>query len=257
MSVKIIKQTIETKSFSFNVMIFLPSPDVETRSEWALMTHGYTAHKGDCLNWAQRLSDVGIPSIIFDQPGHHLGSFNEVPSFEHYQEHAHTLFEDAFKCLLEHVDSDCEKVILAGHSLGALLSMKALELEFFASFEKIAIGVGFGISQHKSLHLFESSFYEKTLNIRKQLVHENIGPDHVFPWINEEKTGLSVSGHRIHLICGIDDVVVGTGGVDSLMEVLESNDNEVTIHEPKKLPHHEPMLAGSHIYSFLKKELSL
>lgn len=256
MSVKIVKKTITNEYFSFNSMAFIPSEGDETRSEWAVFTHGYTASKSDCLSWAQRLSEAGIPSVIFDLPGHHLGSFNEVKSFEDFKEHSHECFIDAFTFLSEHINSPCETLILGGHSLGALLSIKALELDYFSAFDKIAIGVGIGIGQHKTVHLFESSFYEKTLNIRRQLVDENIDSDLIFPWIKDQKLVLDTSGKRIHLITGLDDVVVGVGGMEALRFNLSSQDNEVTFSEPKKLPHHEPSMAASHVYSFLKKEYS-
>jgi len=257
MSVKIIKKTIETQDFSFNAMVFIPSTDVTQRSEWALFTHGYTASKSDCISWAQRLSEIGIPTCIFDLPGHHLGSYNEVKSFEVFKEKSHLCFLDAYHLLKDHINGICETIILGGHSLGALLSIKALEINEFDHFKKIAIAVGLGISQHANVHLFESSFYEKTLNIRRQLVDPNIDSDLIFPWIKEEKLNLSVSNERIHLITGEDDVVVGFGGMEALQEVLEAHSNTVTTYTPRKLPHHEPSSASTQIYSFLKKELSL
>ena len=257
MSVKLVKKTLQNEHFTFNCMVFIPSPEEPKRNEWALLTHGYTASKSDCLNWAQRLSEAGIPAIIFDLPGHHLGSYNEVPSFEVFKDHVHECFIDAYKELASHINEPCDKLILGGHSLGALLSIKALELDLFSGFEKLAIGVGIGIGQHKTIHLFESSFYEKTLNIRRQLVDEHIDSDLVFPWIKEEKLNMQVSGKRIHLITGLDDVVVGEGGAEAFRFNLESLGNEVSLAEPRKLPHHEPSTAATHIYNFLKKELSL
>ncbi len=257
MSVKLVKQTITNKYFSFNTILFIPSQETETRSEFALFTHGYTASKNDCLNWAQRLSEAGIPCAIFDLPGHHLGSFTTVDSFDDFKDHSHECFIDAFNLLNEHINSPCEKLILGGHSLGALLSIKALELDYFSAFDKIAIGVGIGIGQHKTVHLFESSFYEKTLNVRRQLVDENLDSDLVFPWIKEQKLIMDVSNKRIHLITGADDVVVGEGGMEAFRFNLEAQNNEVTFSEPRKLPHHDPAMAATHIYNFLKKELPL
>ena len=259
MSVQIIKKTLNNNYFTFNSFCFIPSKDADappTRDEWALFTHGYTASKSDCINWAQRLSEAGIPVCIFDLPGHHLGSLNEVKSFDDFKDHAVECFIDAFKFLSENMDTTCEKLILGGHSLGALLSMKALDLNEFATLNPLAIGVGLGISQHKSVHLFESSFYEKTLNIRRQLVDKAIDSDLVFPWIKDEKMNLDLVGKRIHLICGQDDIVVGEGGMEALAATLRDNNNVTTI-EPRKLPHHEPSLAATQIFSFLKKELSL
>ncbi len=257
MSIKIIKKTLENQYFSFNSMVFLPSEKVETRSEWGLFTHGYTASKSDCISWAQRLADAGIPCAIFDLPGHHLGSYNFVNSFEDFKNQAHHCFIDAYEFLSTEINIPCEKIIFAGHSLGALLSIKALELDYFNSFGKLSIGVGIGISQHKTVHLFESSFYQKTLDIRRQLIDVNLDSDFMFPWIKEEKLKLSMKNHRIHLITGLDDVVVGEGGAEALQFNLQALDNNVTLAEPKKLPHHEPSMAATHIYSFVKKELNL
>lgn len=259
MSVQIIKKTLNNNYFTFNAFAFIPADGPSAppvRSEWALFTHGYTASKSDCINWAQRLSESGIPCCIFDLPGHHLGGLNSIPSFEVFRDKSTECFIDAFKFLQELTESDCERLILGGHSLGALLSLKALELEMFASYNPLAIGVGLGISQHTTQHLFESSFYQKTLNIRRQLVDKNIDSDLIFPWIKEEKLNLDLKDKRIHLITGQDDVVVGEGGMQALAFNLNIN-NDVSTFEPRKLPHHEPSMAASQIFSFLKKELSL
>jgi hypothetical protein len=152
--------------------------------------------------------------------------------------------------------SNTNELVFAGHSLGALLALKALELEYFKDFNKLAIGVGYGIGQHKTTHLFESSFYQKTLNIRRQLVSSNLDSDDVFQWIKEEKLKQNVSGKRIHLITGQDDVVVGAGGMEALAFDLEAKGNTVTKQEPKKLSHHEPSMAASYVYNFLKKEFN-
>ena len=256
MSVKIIKQTLKDENFTFNSMIFKAEKGIADKTV-ALFTHGYTASKSDQISWATRLSDAGISSIIFDLPGHHLGSFNEISSFETFTENAVNCFHLAYESLLERIDFEPEFLILGGHSLGALLSIKALELPTFSKIGKLAIAVGLGISQHETVHLFNSSFYAKTLNIRRQLVCESIDSDKMFPWISSEKENISVSNQRIHLITGRDDIVVGLGGVNEFAEKLEGLGNNVSISEPARLPHNNPELAGSHIYSFLKKELNL
>ena len=260
MSVKLIKQTINNSYFQFNAFCFIPSTDEgasKMRSEWALFTHGYTASKSDCIPWAQRLSEMGHPVCIFDLPGHHLGSLNEVKDFEDFKEHAHECFIDAFNLLKEQLPTDlvCSSIILGGHSLGALLSLKALELDFFEVYQPMAIGVGLGISQHKDIHLFNTAFYKNTLAIRRQLVCTELDSDNIFPWISEEKLNLDIRQKRVHLITGSDDVVVGEGGMDALAFNLNGLGNHVTTSEPKKLAHHEPSLASSHIVSFLRKEL--
>ncbi len=258
MSTKLIKKKLTDQYFSFNAMAFIPSPSVEKRSEWAIFTHGYTASKSDCLNWAQRLSEVGIPCAIFDLPGHHLGSYNKVNSFEDFRDHSHECFLGAFNFLKEQLTDgrkNCTKLILGGHSLGALLAIKALNISEFDFYDPIALAIGIGIGQHKTAHLFETSFYEKTLNIRRQLVDPHLDSDFVFPWIKEEKQNMQVFNKRVHMITGLDDVVVGEGGLEAFRLELEANKNDVTFSEPKKLPHHEPSMAATHIYNYLKNEL--
>jgi hypothetical protein len=147
-------------------------------------------------------------------------------------------------------------LILGGHSLGALLSLKALNITEFEKYNKIAIAVGYGIGQHKNTHLFETSFYQKTLNIRRQLVSAALDSDKMFAWIKEEKLKQEIQNQRIHLITGQDDVVVGEGGMEALKFDLESKGNEVTSSEPKKLPHHEPTLASTHVFNFLRREFN-
>jgi len=241
-----------------NALAFIPSK--EARSEWALFTHGYTSHKGDCLNWATRMSEAGVPCIIFDQPGHYLGSFNEVESLEDFKNHLHELFSVAFIRLNQLMEqkfgignvNPCQTIILGGHSLGAYSAIRALELPEFSQIKRIAVGVGIGISQHQSTHLFETSFYEKTLSIRRQLVSPTLDTKAVFAWLKDQKENMTISNQRIHLITGEDDLVVGRGGMQAFTEVLEANGNAVTSEAPKRLPHHEPGGAAPHLYAFLK-----
>ncbi len=253
MPVKLQKKILKNEHFNFNAILFMPE---NPSDKIALFTHGYTASKSDCLNWAQRLSEADVTTVIFDLPGHHLGSFNEVESFEVFTENAHKCFLTAFEWLKTEVPNP-KHLTLGGHSLGALLSVLALEIEEFSELEKLAIGVGLGIGQHKSTHLFETTFYERTLNIRRQLVDPNLDSDLMFPWIKQKKLDLDLTQKRIHLITGVDDVVVGEGGMEALAFHLRSLGNDVTTSEPRKLPHHEPSGAATHIYNFLKKEITL
>ena len=261
MSLKIIPVILENKYFTFNALAFLPSLDDDApsiKSEWCVFSHGYTASKSDCLTWATRVSEAGSPAIIFDHPGHYLGGINSVNSFEEFTEHAHKNFALAFQKLQELMqghapDSGLKTIVLGGHSLGALLCLKALNLPELAKFETLAIGVGIGIGQHKAVHLFESSFYQKTLNVRRQLVSPALDSSLMFPWIKDEKLKLNLYQKRIHLITGLDDLVVGKGGLEALRFELSAQ-NIVTTFEPNKLQHHNPSGAATYIYSFLKKE---
>jgi predicted esterase len=263
MAIKVEKSTLKNKFFSFDAIAILP--DVETpenfKSQFGVFTHGFTASKTDCLSWAQRFADAGAPAVIFDLPGHYLGSFKEVESFDDFKEHAQLCFADALSFLNEslsknNIEIEMADLILGGHSLGALLALKALDLEQFNDLNKMAICVGLGISQHKDTHLFESSFYQKTLDLRRQLVSPALDSDNVFPWIKDEKLDIDLMNQKVHLITGLDDIVVGAGGLEALEFNLKSLGNDITSSEPKKLPHHEPSSAASHINAFMRKEFS-
>lgn len=261
MSSKVICTELSLPWFQVNALAFIPSAEKNAiKSEWAIFSHGYTSHKGDCLNWATRLVEVGVPCLIFDQPGHYLGSFNEVQNFDDFKNHAHELFAEGYlrlQALLEqhvgfgHFPAN-SAIILGGHSLGAYTSIRALELPLFTNVNRLAVTIGIGIGQRQATHLFETAFYEKTLSIRRQLVSPALDSKVVFSWLKEAKENITLTGERIHMITGEDDVVVGAGGMEAFLKVLESQGNVVTWEKPKRLPHHEPGAATAHIYSFLK-----
>lgn len=261
MSSKVITLELTMPWFQVNALAFIPSSERKIKSEWAVFSHGYTSHKGDCLNWATRLVENGVPVIIYDQPGHYLGSFHEVQSWEDFRDHVHELFGEAFNRLdglmNQHVGVGQfprpTNIILGGHSLGAFTAIRALELPVFFDLGRVAVAIGAGIGQRQATHLFETAFYEKTLSLRRQLVSPCLDSKVVFGWLKTEKENMSVSGQRIHLITGEDDVVVGAGGMEAYIEVLERNGNVVSWDRPKKLPHHEPGAATPHLYSFLKE----
>lgn len=262
MTVKVIPIELTLPYFQVNALAFLPSTESvqKIKAEWAFFSHGYTSHKGDCLNWATRLVENGVPVVIFDQPGHYLGSFHEVSSWEDFKNHVHELFGEAFSRLQGLMENHLgfgqypspTSIILGGHSLGAFTCIRALELPVFKNYQRVGVGVGIGIGQRQATHLFETAFYEKTLSIRRQLVHPVLDSKIVFGWLKTEKENMTISGERIHLITGEDDIVVGAGGVEAFVEVLEQNGNAVTVERPKRLPHHEPGAASPYLYAFLK-----
>lgn len=198
--------------------------------------------------------------MIFDHPGHYLGSFNEVSSWEDFKAHVHELFGEAFNRMQGLMEIHLgvgnypapQSIILGGHSLGAFTSIKALELPIFQNYQRVAVGIGIGIGQSQATHLFETAFYERTLSIRRQLVSPELDSKKVFAWIKTEKENMTVSNQRIHLVTGEDDLVVGAHGLNLFVEVLEKNGNVVTWEKPKRLPHHEPGSASPHLYAFLK-----
>ena len=228
------------------------------RPQRAVFAHGYTANKADVLPWALRVAEQGIPAIIFDWPGHYLGGLNEVKNFADFTRSAHELFAVAFEKLLDVGKlAEGEQVILSGHSLGALLALKALKLPRFEGHRRLGVGVGIGLNNRVETHLFDTEFYQKTLAVRRQLVSPALDSDVMFPWIRDEKTLIDVRGERIHLIVGEDDMVVGRGGMQNFVQHLEAQGASVTSFEPKRLAHHEPTLAAPHLNAFLKQELAL
>lgn len=191
---KLIKTTLPYFDQHTNAFVFLPEVGGENekvQSTFALITHGYTSDKTSVMNWAIRLAEVGVSCIVFDLPGHYQGNFSEVESFDHFKNHSHELFVDAFNSLrkffveefplYEHMlESSEAKLVFAGHSLGAMLSLKALGLPFFSSFNKRAVCVGLGMAPVGVVHIFNTPFYQSTLRIREQLVSPSLKPDNVF-----------------------------------------------------------------------------
>lgn len=266
---KVIKTTLDYKDQKTNALVFLPEmengfDESALKPTFALLTHGYTADKSSILNWPIRLSEAGIAAIVFDLPGHYLGNYSEVEDFAHFKLHGHELFVDAFntlkECFLEEypghskmLATDTLKIVFAGHSLGAMLSLKAMGLPSFSEYKKISIAVGLGMAPKNVVHLFDTPFYKATLRIREQLVSKALKSDNVFPWIKEEKEHFDLHEQTIHLITGVDDLVVGEDGMERFAAVLSAKDNKVTFEKPSKLPHHEPQLAAGYVKKHLKK----
>ena len=261
---KILKSYLPYQDQKTNVMYFLPEGDDEIRSTFVILTHGYTADKSSIFNWATRLAESGASCALFDLPGHYLGNYSEVGDFEHFKTHAHELFFEAFKGLTvsfkeefplnEHfLEPSNMKLVFGGHSLGAMLSIKALLMKEFTAYEKRAIGVGLGMAPKGVIHLFDTPFYKATLKVREQMVSPALKPDNIFPWIKDEKDNIDISNQDIHLISGEDDMVVGDDGVERFMNSLIEKKNRVTLDKPNKLSHHEPQLAASYVKKFLKK----
>lgn len=264
MEIKILKINLKYHDTQTNAFVFLPDAQGKINNSMAIFCHGYSSHKGSLLNWGTRLAEEGTPSCVFDLPGHFLGNFSKVRCFEEFQKTAHLLFLEAFNSLKEIFEnnfplqsSDFEekdfKLILGGHSLGGLLALKTFEEEKLRSFNPLYIGVGLGLPPKGISHVFETPFYKSTLNVRSQLVCENLNPKSVLPWITKEKESLKINESRIHLICGKDDLVVQEEGVTRFVNMLENLGNNVTCDQPNQLPHHTPERAASFIKKFLKK----
>ncbi len=269
MSITLSKLQLHHLALKTQGFIFWPSPQKIILPSFALMTHGYSASKNDLFSWASKLCEEGITVCLFDLPGHYLGGFNDVEKFADFT-FAHELFAQGLENirknfflrypLYEHFnDSKKINLILAGHSLGALLALKALSLPAFVDYKRLAIAVGFGhglspdTTSHDQVHLFQTPLFKNTLNLRAQLVSPALCPENIFPWIKDEKASLELPGERIHLITGLDDVIVAPDGAERLKAQLEKKGSTVTLERPLKLPHHEAAAAATHIKSFLRK----
>ena len=252
------KITLTTQELNTNIsvngFVFLPSSkEVKTM---ALFTHGYTSHKSSVINWCMRLSEAGVACIVFDLPGHYLGTFSELESFDDFEKCAPNLFLRAYECLAEQLAGQQLSewnLVLGGHSLGALLALKASTLEGLnANKSQHIVCVGFGLPPRGLTHVFDTPFYKATLDMRRQLVSPAINPDIMFPWIKDQKEQVKLTGKHIVLITGKDDVVVGKTGTELLAEYLKEQGNEITLEKPNSLGHHLPENAASHIKKALK-----
>ncbi|HAZ13920.1 MAG: hypothetical protein A2X86_08120 [Bdellovibrionales bacterium GWA2_49_15] len=267
-NISVQKHLLRQGPFTVAALSFLPSAGALTRPALAIFTHGYTSHKASILTWPIRLAQEGIPSLIFDLPGHYLGSFNEVEKFADFKRLAHQLFVQGFYNLKEcfyqaspehqlDLNNPEFKLILGGHSLGALLALKALALPELQAYKKIVIAVGFGISKVRhGAHIFETPFYKSTLHVRSQLVSPALNPTEVFSWVRDEKEniGPNLQPSRIHLLVGQDDLIVPIEGVEHVQELLIANGHNVSLERPTRLPHHLPEEAASYIKRFLASE---
>lgn len=259
MDTKVTKQEIIFKEWKVSSLCFVPQSDAPI-STLAVLSHGYTSHKGDLILWAGRLAEMGISSIIFDQLGHKLGSDSEVSSIEEFSNNAHKLYHAAHQKLVEvvkteHPELDIEnhKLVLGGHSLGALLALKASCLSEFDGFEKVLVGVGFGINLKHDNHILTSSLFKQTMDIRKQLMSPALDPINFFPWLHKEKRDLQTRNEKIILISGENDGIVSMEEVETLAKQLENNGNDVTLKFTRRMPHHMPELAAVHVAYLLKR----
>ncbi|MBK23096.1 MAG: hypothetical protein CME70_03740 [Halobacteriovorax sp.] len=252
--IKIHKFYLDYEGEKTNALAFIPSAKKPSAKALAVFSHGYSSHKGSILNWPTRLAEEGMPSVIFDLPGHYLGNFSEVKDFEKFKSASPELFIKAHEELKVLSGQSPESVVLGGHSMGAMLAMMSSNLGYFDNLKTTLLCVGLGRLPVGAKHLFNSPFYKSTLNLRAQLVCDELHPEKVFPWINEVKTNIVLSNKRIHFITGADDVVVGEGGSERMADELTKQGNTVTLDKPVKLPHHLPEQAAGFIKKFLKSE---
>mgnify|MGYP005641805439 CR=1 FL=1 len=246
MSFIINKITLETSELKTNALAFIPS---EPKNNYCgVFTHGYTSHKGSILPWAQKMMELSIPTILFDLPGHFLGSFNDVSTFEVFSNQTHELFNKAHEIL-----GRDKKLISGGHSLGGLFSLiHAKDYQ-----PELIFCAGLGLSDPKKTHLFQTPFFKETMNLRSELVSKTISPEITFPWISKTKQNLSCKEKKIVLVAGKDDIIIDKEvGLNRLGNILKKN-NQVEIIAPPSLPHNQPERAGVYLKQVAKKILNL
>ncbi len=252
MDFKVNTAQITHRNFTVNALNLVPEGDILPYR--AVFCHGYTSSKHSILAWGSRCADFGIPTTLFDLPGHYLGSYNEVSDPQVFKDEAPDLFLKAYESLLNENSKLSEEhtILIGGHSLGALMSIKALEKNLFQK-ETISILVGFGLGPENATHAFDTDFYKKAFEFREQLVSPAIRGEALLGWIKEQKLSLKLTGKKIHLITGKDDVVVGENGSENLEKLLSDLGNKVSLERPNKMSHHMPDLAAPHIMAFLRK----
>ncbi len=237
-----------------NALAFIPAAEKLKKGRAALFTHGFTSHKASIFNWPLRIAEEGVPGVLFDLPGHFLGTFCDVDSFDAFKQNVPKMFFNALTQLQELMpENPIDDLVIGGHSLGALIALKASTLAEFRSIKKrTVVAVGFGLPPEGVTHIFNTPFYKSTLLVRAQLVSPALAPDIVFPWIKEEKEALQINNTKLYFLSGEDDMVVGKDGTQRLAEQMTDQGNEVILEIPKKLAHHLPEAAAPHIKKFLR-----
>jgi len=243
-----------SQQFRIHGIFYRPESSIKAL---AIFTHGYTSCLHDLLKWGERLQMLGIASFIFDLPGHYLGKSSEVTNFLNFTQDSWKIFENAYLFCCQQLKNEGDNVplILGGHSLGSLLAFKAAQSKIFKTKNKLFVGVGAWMNTSEDNHLFEDKFYEKTLTLRAQYVCPELNPANVFSWIKNEKEKLSLTGEKIYLLTGLDDVVAGGVGAEKFKELMLKLNNQVYLERPNHLSHHRPELAAPHLAALLKKFL--
>jgi alpha-beta hydrolase superfamily lysophospholipase len=256
-----------TYGFSSHGLFFLP-PKEKKVTGIALLAHGYTSSKQDLISWAGRLLELDLAVAALDLPGHFLGSFHDLTDPHHFRLGAADIFHLAYLELTSLLNIQSPLPLISiGHSLGGFLALRAhsrpehpactpLSMTHL-NHPKLVIAVGLGNQAPGTTHLFDSQFYQKTLQLRSTLVSEHLAPGLLLPWIREEKTIMHqwlCPQQPVILLTGQDDAVVGDKGAQRLLEQLSQH--RVELLEPSSLAHHRPELAASHLFRAVKQFLS-
>jgi alpha-beta hydrolase superfamily lysophospholipase len=257
MAIKIEKHFLDYQGQKLDALVVMADPEKIQLSRFAILCHGYTAHKGTLLNWATKIAEAGGNALIFDLPGHYLGGFHEVEDFQIFTQKVPELFIQGYQLLTQCFLGEQSKtqIMLGGHSLGALLALKAAQLDYFQQGPSPLLAcVGLGAPPIDGEHIFNSPFYKATLNVRRQLVSKELSPEIVFPWVKREKENMQLKNKTVYLLSGEDDAVVGKDGAKKIHDQLVQLGNKVILETPKRLPHHLPELASTHLRKILKDQ---
>ena len=114
---KLTKVLIPTSDITLSGLAY---EGAEKRGMVAVLSHGYTASKSGLDLLASYLAQKGTPCLTFDARGHKLGATGgEVANI-------HQLVQDLQSAIqFARTYFDCDRIILAGHSMGGILSMAA------------------------------------------------------------------------------------------------------------------------------------
>lgn len=251
--------TLSVSDVSVNALLFVPQ-DADASSSSvsfasvAICTHGYTSHKGDLIAWADKLTGENIPTLLFDLPGHYLGSFNEVSSLASFFTVAPALFKQAFLQISNHIQLTSDvKIILGGHSLGALVSIIAGgDQSQWQSHHLLHICVGLGVSAGLSKHLFSAPLFAEIMQMREQFVSSCLQASSLLPELYKQKLALKPVQQKIILMVGEDDIISPPADVSRLKKQLEQYTDDVEMITQKHMPHNLPERAATTIRSVLK-----
>jgi hypothetical protein len=221
----------------------------------AIATHGYTSSVHSILNWGQKMAELGTPALLFNLPGHYLGGHFDISSFATFSQHAEEYFLLALQSLKNALKAPSHTKIaplFLGHSLGALLALKAQARSDFQAQEGACVAVGFGKGAIEGKHLFQTPLFFHTLAFRRQLVAPELAPEVMFDWIAEEKEKIKLRGRLIFLLSGLDDAVIGKTGPEVLAADLHEKGNDIYLLRPQRLPHDSPEAAAPYLKDIIR-----
>ena len=124
--------------------------------------------------------------------------------------------------------------------------------------EQVNLSVGTGYSPDRQNSFLESTFYENTINLRKELVSKTICPSKMLSWFKNRMNSLKLKNANILLLSGKDDLIAGREGPERLSKLLTEKGNFVTLNRPKKFATSSTRKCNSFsVFIFKKTSVSL